>query len=231
MTQNLAVDCKHIRKDYSDGEKKASVLKDINLEVKVGELMIIVGPSGCGKTTLLSIMGGLLNSDRGSCEVYGLPVTSMNTEEKTRFRAENIGFVFQDFRLFPTLTAVENAALPLIISGVKPKLAKEKASEILPQFELQEKLTVFPASLSGGQQQRISIARAIIHHPKLILCDEPTSAIDREEGHKILTFLKKIVLQKKQTVIVVTHDSRIFHFADRIAFMDDGIIKKIKKKV
>lgn len=227
MTNQVAVKCKNVVKTYGQGVGKILALRGIDLEVTSGELMMLAGPSGSGKTTLISVIAGILDQDSGSCEVYGHVLNQMDNGEKIAFRAQNIGFVFQAFNLFPTLTVAENVGLPLIIGGMDRKRATEEGRELLAQMGLGDRTTAFPAQLSGGQQQRVAIARALIHNPRLIVCDEPTSALDAETGHKIMELVKKIALDKGRALIVVTHDARIFGFADRIAKMEDGRIIKI----
>jgi putative ABC transport system ATP-binding protein len=227
MTPQLAVQCKGITKTYGEGDNKIKALRGVNLEVKSGELMMLVGPSGCGKTTLISVIATILDQDSGVCEVFGHSLSKMSKAEKLAFRAKNIGFVFQAFNLFPTLTAAENIAVPLIIGGMDHTLATEKGKSLLAKMGLEDRAAAFPQMLSGGQQQRVAIARALIHNPRLIVCDEPTSALDGETGHKIMELIKKIALDKDRALIVVTHDSRVFSFADRIAQMEDGHIIKI----
>ena len=190
-------------------------------------LMMLAGPSGCGKTTLISIVAGILDQDSGTCKVYGHELSTMTKDEICSFRAKNIGFVFQAFNLMPTLTAAENVAVPLIISGMNRRDAVEHGKILLGHMGLENRVMALPAALSGGQQQRVAIARAMIHDPKLIVCDEPTSALDGETGHKIMTLMKNIALDQNRALIVVTHDSRIFRFADRIAKMEDGRIVKV----
>jgi putative ABC transport system ATP-binding protein len=172
-------------------------------------------------------VAGILNYDHGHCTVLGEQPATMKGLDRLNFRAKNIGFVFQAFNLIPNLTVAENAAIPLIINGMKRAEATKKAGELLAEMGLAEKINAAPSSLSGGQQQRVAIARALIHNPKLIVCDEPTSALDGETGQKILTLMKKIAMDQNRTLIVVTHDIRIFPFADRIAMMEDGHIRKI----
>jgi putative ABC transport system ATP-binding protein len=226
-TDQLAVQCKDVIKTYGHGVGKIVALRGVNLEVKSGELMMLAGPSGCGKTTLISVITSILNQDSGECKVYGYELNRMAKVERIAFRAKNIGFVFQVFNLFPSLTIAENVAIPLIIGGMDRKLATQKGSELLEQMGLGDRTTAFPEDLSGGQQQRVAIARAMIHNPRLIVCDEPTSALDGETGHKIMELMKRIALDETRALIVVTHDSRIFSFADRIAKMEDGHIIKI----
>jgi putative ABC transport system ATP-binding protein len=223
----IAVRCSHVVKTYGQGDNKVVALRGVDLEVKSGEMLMLAGPSGCGKTTLISVIAGILDQDSGSCEVYGHPLNQMSKSEKIAFRAKNIGFVFQAFNLFPSLMAAENVAIPLIIGGMDHKLATEHGTDLLAQMGLGDRATSYPQDLSGGQQQRIAIARALIHNPRLIVCDEPTSALDGETGHKIMELIKKIALDKERALVVVTHDSRIFQFADRIAKMEDGHVLKI----
>ncbi len=226
---SVAVQCKKVIKTYGKGNNKVTALRGVELEVKPGELLMLAGPSGCGKTTLISIIAGILFQDSGECEVYGHLLSQMTKAEVINFRAQNIGFVFQAFNLMPTLTAAENVAIPLMIQGMDRKLATEKGAQVLSSMGLGDRISSFPANLSGGQQQRVAIARAIVHQPKLIVCDEPTSALDGETGQKIMAVLKQTASDKNRSLIVVTHDVRIFGFADRIAKMEDGRITKIVK--
>ena len=226
-TREIAVNCAKLTKTYASGTTKVNALSGVDLQVKQGELLMLAGPSGCGKTTLISIIAGILNYDQGNCKVLGEEPATMSGLEKLEFRAKNIGFVFQAFNLIPNLTVAENAAIPLMINGMKRDAATKQAGELLAEMGLAEKVNAAPASLSGGQQQRVAIARALIHSPQLIVCDEPTSALDGETGQKILTLMKKIAMDQNRTLVVVTHDIRIFPFADRIAMMEDGHVRKI----
>jgi putative ABC transport system ATP-binding protein len=198
--------------------------------VKTGELLMLVGPSGCGKTTLISVIAGILDRDSGDCRVYGRDFDRMSAAEKTRTRGQTIGFVFQAFNLLPTLTAAENASIPLLIAGVKRAEALDRAKAMLVRVGLGERLNSLPSQLSGGQQQRVAIARALVHGPKLIVCDEPTSALDHDTGHKVMELLREVALGEGRALVIVTHDARIFEFADRIARMDDGRIIEIEEK-
>jgi len=227
MILPLAINCQEVTKAYGIGANKVQALRGVNLEVKSGELMMLAGPSGCGKTTLISIIAAILDQNSGECEVYGHSLSRMTQRERIEFRAKNIGFVFQAFNLFPTLTAAENVSLPLVIRGLDHRIAAEQGYELLVKMGLEDRALAFPQDLSGGQQQRVAIARALIHNPRLIVCDEPTSALDGETGHKIMELIKTIALDKDRALLVVTHDSRIFSFADRIAKMEDGRIIKV----
>jgi putative ABC transport system ATP-binding protein len=222
-THDLAVRCRGVTKSYGTGDATVNALRGVDIDVRRGELLMIVGPSGCGKTTLISIIAAILDQDAGRCEVVGRDLLRMDHRERAHFRGSSIGFVFQVFNLLPVLTATENVA-PLLISGVSWKHAESRATEVLQLVGLGHRLGALPAQLSGGQQQRVAIARALVHNPKLILCDEPTSSLDHETGHAMMAALRDIAKNPDRAVIVVTHDNRIFEFADRIARMDDGKI-------
>jgi putative ABC transport system ATP-binding protein len=223
----LSVRCEGVVKRYPTGTTVIHALDGVNLAVRKGELLILAGPSGCGKTTLISVIAGILNQDEGICEVEGHHIKKLTEAEKLLFRAQNIGFVFQQFNLIPTLTVAENVAVPLIINGLEREMAFQKARELLTQVGLGERSEDLPSQLSGGQQQRVAIARAMIHNPQLIVCDEPTSSLDGETGQKIMTLLKELTMKGDCSLIVVTHDSRILKFADRIAKMLDGKITEV----
>ena len=222
-----AVSCKNVVKVYDTGGDKVVALGGIDLEICMGELMMLVGPSGCGKTTLISVIAGILDQDSGSCEVFGEDLLHMRSREKLKFRAKNIGFVFQAFNLLPSLNAVENVSIPLIINGVKRQTAERQAANVLEQVGLGTRGKSLPSQLSGGQQQRVAIARALVHDPRLIVCDEPTSALDHETGHNVMELLRQVALHRDRALVIVTHDARIFSFADRIAQMDDGHVEKV----
>lgn len=224
---NIAVHCKGVTKTYGSGSEQVNALNGINLDIHSGELMMLVGPSGCGKTTLISIMAGILDPDQGHCLIFGQDFKAMSQVKKTRYRGDSIGFVFQAYNLLPTLTAVENVAVPLLIKGVDRRQAIEKAKEVMDGVGLSDKFRKLPSELSGGQQQRVAIARSLVHDPKLIVCDEPTSALDHETGLRVMELLEYVAMCAGRTMVIVTHDARIFSFADRIAKMDDGRITEI----
>jgi putative ABC transport system ATP-binding protein len=226
-----AVVCEHVAKSYVTGSTTVHALSDITLTVRLGELFMLVGPSGCGKTTLISIMAGILSQDSGVCKVFGKDLRSLHGSELIRFRGTHVGFVFQSYNLIPTLTCEENAAVPLLIQGVARRRALDTAAEILDTVGLASKRRSYPSELSGGQQQRVAIARALVHEPKLIVCDEPTAALDHHTGEQIMEIFRKSVVEKDRTLVIVTHDSRIFHFADRIARLDDGALVEISESV
>jgi len=202
-------------------------LRGVDLDVHAGELLMVVGPSGCGKTTLVSVIAGILDQDSGECEVLGHELKTMGRTKKTRFRGQSIGFVFQMFNLLPALTAVENVSVPLLINGASRVEAEAQAKDVLRTVNLGHRLDALPAKLSGGEQQRVAIARALAHDPKLIVCDEPTSNLDHAAGHSVMELLRGIAKTPDRALIVVTHDPRIFEFADRIARMDDGKVVEV----
>ncbi|MGH6680493.1 MAG: ABC transporter ATP-binding protein [Bradyrhizobium sp.] len=187
---------------------------------------MIVGPSGCGKTTLVSVITAILCQDSGQCRVLGRDLERMDEGERALFRRKSVGFVVQMFNLLPALTAAENVAIPLLIEGVAWERATARASEMLETMGLGERATAQPERLSGGQQQRVAIARALVHDPALIVCDEPTSNLDHDTGHAVMQVLRDAARRNGRTIVVVTHDPRIFEFADRIARMEDGTILK-----
>ena len=219
-----AVSCHDLRKEFGDGDARIAALRGVNLDVALGELTFIVGPSGCGKTTLISVIAGLLDATGGSVEVLGKNVAALGSEERIDFRRENLGFVFQQYNLLPALSAAENAAVPLIAAGMKRSAAIARAKELLARLGLGDRLGARPSRLSGGQQQRIALARALVHEPRLVVCDEPTAALDHETGEAVMALLASTAVQPDRAVVVVTHDTRVFHYADRIAQMNDGAI-------
>jgi putative ABC transport system ATP-binding protein len=223
----IAVRCRAVTKSYGEGDASVMALRGIDLDVRRGELLMIVGPSGCGKTTLLSVIAGILDQDSGECDVLGHDLNHMDQRERARFRGASIGFVFQLFNLLPALNALENVSIPLLLKGISRKDAEARAEEVLGAVNLGSRLDALPNKLSGGQQQRVAIARALVHDPKLIVCDEPTSNLDHVTGHSVMELLRGVAKSSDRALIVVTHDSRIFEFADRIARMDDGKIMEV----
>jgi len=229
IASTLAVQCQGVRKTYDGSGQQVVALRGIDLDIHAGELMMLVGPSGCGKTTLISVIAGILDQDEGRCEVFGHDLLHMKDKDKLRFRAANIGFVFQAYNLLPSLTAAENVSIPMILNGAKRQQAKRRAVEVLERVGLADRSESLPSQLSGGQQQRVAIARALVHGPKLIVCDEPTSALDHETGHRVMDLLKQVALDQDRALVIVTHDARIFEFADCIAQMDDGQVVKVTR--
>jgi putative ABC transport system ATP-binding protein len=224
---SAAIQCRDVTKSYATGTTITPALQGITLEIQPGELFMLVGPSGCGKTTLISVIAGILSQDGGMCRIFGEDLKSMSDEERTAFRLRNVGFVFQAYNLIPSLTAAENVSIPLLLAGHDRHEALIRANEVLRHVGLGAKLEAKPAELSGGQQQRVAIARALVHNPRLIVCDEPTSALDHTTGGEIMALFRREVLKGDRALVIVTHDSRIFHYADRIGVMDDGRVVRV----
>lgn len=231
FNNGTAVHLLNVTKTFATGQARVQALRGVDLNVRTGELLMLVGPSGCGKTTLISVIAGILNHDEGDCIVFGENLKDMAQGKKTLFRGANVGFVFQAYNLIPSLTVTENVAVPLLITGTSRKEALGRAIEILERINLGDKLNALPGTLSGGQQQRVAIARALVHSPRLIVCDEPTSALDADTGRLVMEVLRNTALSSDRAIIVVTHDNRIFNFADRIARMDDGRIVLVEPQV
>jgi putative ABC transport system ATP-binding protein len=224
------VTCRDVVKTYGSGNAEVHALRGVDLDVYPGELTMLVGPSGCGKTTLLSVVAGILRPTSGNVHVLDTDLTQLSSWRRTAFRRDHVGFVFQQFNLLPALTAAENAAVPLVIQGRSRRAAVTEAKTLLGKMGMPDRVNNLPGKLSGGQQQRVAIARALIHHPHLLVCDEPTSALDAKTGHTILELLRSIAIEGDRAVIIVTHDARIFEFADTLARMDDGYIVSIERR-
>ena len=213
-----------VTRSFGDGGSKLLVLKGIDLDVRCGDITMLVGPSGCGKTTLISIIAGTLEADEGEIEVFGNNLRKMSKSAITRFRAFNIGFIFQQFHLIPTLNCIENVSVPLLIQGSSTRNAEKKARLVLEKVGLGSHMKKRSTQLSGGQQQRVAIARALVHDPRLIICDEPTAALDAKNGRLVMELFEHVAKSPNRAVIIVTHDNRIFQHANRIASMDDGTV-------
>ncbi len=214
-----------VTKTYAEGASSAVVaLRGIDLEVNPGELVLLMGPSGSGKTTLLSIMGCILRSTSGSVQIAGREVSGLSEKELPRLRLKHIGFVFQGFNLFPTLTAAENVELMLDLKGIRGAAARQRAGELLEQVGVGDRSKGFPSDLSGGQKQRVAIARALAGDPQILLADEPTAALDSHIGRSVLSMMRDLAHARDRAVVIVTHDPRLLEFADRIVTMEDGLI-------
>jgi putative ABC transport system ATP-binding protein len=225
----IAVSTRALRKVFGGNNARVEALRGVDFQARLGELTFIVGPSGCGKTTLLSVITGLLDPSDGEVELFGQWPHQLPDSEQIAFRAQNLGFVFQQYNLLPALTASENAAVPLIAAGMKWNEAVDRADALLDHLGLNGRRNSYPSALSGGEQQRVAIARALVHEPRLVVCDEPTAALDHATGEKVMELLAANAVQPGRAVIVVTHDSRVFHYADVIAQMDDGRIVKTER--
>ena len=219
-----AVHCQQIEKSFGTGETQVKVLRGVDFTAAQGEMTFLVGPSGCGKTTLISIIAGLLGSDSGSVSLFGESLADLSARDQILFRRRHLGFVFQQYNLLPSLTAAENAAVPLLAAGMNRKAAVKKATDLLGVLGVGHRADAAPRLLSGGQQQRVALARALVHEPRLIICDEPTAALDHKSGESVMELLSSSAVHPDRAVVVVTHDNRVFHFAHRIAHMDDGVI-------
>jgi putative ABC transport system ATP-binding protein len=215
---------RQLTKKYEEGATGTLALRGVDLDAHAGEVLMLMGPSGSGKTTLLSIMGCILTATSGSVQVAGREVIGLREKELPALRLAHIGFVFQGFNLFPTLTAGENVELMLDLKGVSAKAATRRAHELLDQVGLGGKYESFPADLSGGQKQRVAIARALAGDPGIILADEPTAALDSHTGRTVMEMISDLAHQRGRAVVIVTHDSRVLSFADRIVKIEDGSI-------
>ena len=220
----VGVACRGIEKEFGSGETRTRVLHGIDVDIGCGALTLLVGPSGCGKTTLISIIAGLLDPTAGDVTLFGTPQSQLRGNRRVDFRARHVGFVFQQYNLLPSLTAAENVAVPLLVARQPRKRAIERAAGVLDAVGLGSRLKAFPNQLSGGQQQRVAIARALVHEPRLLVCDEPTAALDSQSGQTVMELLKSVAVHPDRTVIVVTHDSRVLQFGDRLLEMADGRI-------
>jgi putative ABC transport system ATP-binding protein len=219
-----AIEVKNLIKTYGSGEMTVHALKGVDVEVSQGELLMLLGASGSGKTTLVSIIGCILSATSGSCKILGRETIGLSQKDLQKVRLENIGFIFQGFNLFPALTVQENVEIALDLKGISGSKARKTSSELLEKVGLKEKLRTLPANLSGGQKQRVAIARALAGEPPIVLADEPTAALDSTSGKLIMDLLKELAGEQNRAVVVVTHDNRIFDYADRIVEIDDGRI-------
>jgi putative ABC transport system ATP-binding protein len=220
--QKPIIRARGLSKIYREGATELRALSDVDLEIHTGQLTLLMGPSGSGKTTLLSILGCILRSSAGTLELLGEEVTALPEAELPRVRRENIGFVFQGFNLFPTLTAAENVALALDVRGIRGQKARSRAEELLIQVGLKDRMRAFPADLSGGQKQRVAIARALAGNPPIVLADEPTAALDSTSGRAVIELLQSLAHRHNRAVVMVTHDPRVLSYGDRILHLEDG---------
>jgi putative ABC transport system ATP-binding protein len=221
--------CEQVAIEFPTAAGPLKVLKGVDFQAPAGQLTMLVGPSGCGKTTLISIIAGLLRGVTGSVNVFGREVTSLSGSELVPFRLANIGFIFQQYNLLAGLNAAENAAVPLVASGTPWPEALQKSGALLDKLGLGNHINKLPRQLSGGQQQRVAIARALVHEPRLLLCDEPTAALDGKSGQAVMSLLRELAVHPERAAIVVTHDPRVYAYADRVAHMEDGLLLKVEE--
>jgi putative ABC transport system ATP-binding protein len=219
--------CRAVEMQFTTPSGPLKVLDGVDFRAPAGELTMLVGPSGCGKTTLISIIAGILRGASGSVHVFGRDVTKVAKHALPQFRLANVGFVFQQYNLVSALDATENAAVPLVAAGVPWPDATTRARVMLDRLGLGAQVDKLPKQLSGGQQQRVAIARALVHDPRLLLCDEPTAALDGASGQSVMALLRELAVHPERAAIVVTHDPRVFEYADRIAHMEDGVVSRV----
>jgi len=226
MTE-IAVALKDVTRTFGSGGAAVHALRGISLDIYFGELFLIMGPSGSGKTTLLSIIGGVLSPTTGSVNIMGTEITKLSASEKTGLRGKKIGFMFQEYHLLPHMSAAENAAIPLLVNKKPWNSAIKQAGEYLADVGMGARSSNPVEQLSTGEKQRVAFARAIVHEPQLLICDEPTAALDSETGGHVMDLLRKRALSPDRCLIVVTHDDRIVPYADRIAYIVDGKVTKV----
>jgi putative ABC transport system ATP-binding protein len=222
--EEIAVELNNVVKRYRSGDHYIEVLRGIDLRAKKGEIFMINGPSGCGKTTLLSIIAGTLHFDSGDVYVFDVKLSELNDQQITTFRRNHVGFIFQQFHLLVSLNVMENIAIPLLLNGYNREEALARAEEMLKKVGLRDKEKLDTRSLSGGEQQRVAIARALVHDPLLLICDEPTAFLDTDNGIRIMQLLTDVAKAPNRCALIVTHDNRIFKYADTIARIEEGII-------
>ena len=219
-----AIRARGITRDFKAGQQTIRVLHGIDLDVCPGELTYLVGESGSGKTTMISIMCGILWPTDGDVQVFGTDIYALSDNDLVNFRLNNIGFIFQQYNLIPSIDAASNAAVPLIAQGMNRLEARKRAVAMLEKLNIGDQASKMPNQLSGGQQQRVAIARALVHEPRLVVCDEPTAALDAKSGRRVMDLLREVGVAEDRSVIIVTHDNRIFDLADRILVLEDGRI-------
>lgn len=223
-----AIEVRELTKIYAQGAAQSRALDGVDLDVQEGEVTLLMGPSGSGKTTLVSIMGCILRPTSGSVKIGGREVTRLKEKDLPAVRLQHIGFVFQGFNLFPTLTAAENVEIALDLKGVRGAAARRRSRALLDEVGLSDKYGAFPADLSGGQKQRVAIARALAGEPRIVLADEPTAALDKTSGRTVMEMLRRLAREKGRAVVIVTHDNRILEFADRIVRIEDGRVGEVR---
>ena len=223
-SRTAAISTHGVTRDFNAGQQTITVLHGIDLEIRAGELTYLVGESGSGKTTLISIMCGILWPTMGEVRIFGTDIYNLSDTQLVEFRLNNIGFIFQQYNLIPSIDAANNAAVPLIAQGMNRLEARERAAAMMEKLNIGDQADKLPNQLSGGQQQRVAIARALVHEPRLVVCDEPTAALDAGSGRRVMDLLREVAVAEDRACIIVTHDNRIFDLADRILVLEDGKI-------
>ncbi|WP_432201238.1 ABC transporter ATP-binding protein [Erythrobacter sp. W53] len=221
---DTAICTRGVTRDFQAGQQTIRVLHGIDLDVLAGELTFLVGESGSGKTTMISIMCGILWPTDGDVKVFGTDIYDLSDDELVDFRLQNIGFIFQQYNLIPSIDAASNAAVPLVAQGMDRLEARDCAIAMLDKLNIADQADKLPNQLSGGQQQRVAIARALVHEPRLVVCDEPTAALDAKSGRRVMDLLREVAVAEDRACIIVTHDNRVFDLADRILVLEDGNI-------
>jgi putative ABC transport system ATP-binding protein len=224
-----AIRVRGVAKTYAEGAARVAALDGVDLDVHKGEVLLLMGPSGSGKTTLLSIMGCILRSSAGSVQIGGNEITHLSERQLPRVRLRHVGFVFQAFNLFPTLTAEENVEVALELKGIRGRQARKEARDLLAQVHLGDKCSAYPADLSGGQKQRVALARALAGGPEILLADEPTAALDSHTGRAVLELLCELAHLHNRAVVIVTHDTRVIDLGDRLVHLEDGKISSVER--
>ena len=228
IVANVAIAAQALDKWFGEGEARTRALMQVSFEAGFNEMLFIVGPSGSGKTTLLSVISGILRPDGGRAMVDGVDIWSLGADALADFLLGRVGFVFQDYHLFPRLTTVENVAIPLILRHVACDTALDQAMHYLDVVGLKNRAQLPPVKLSGGEQQRVAIARAIVTQPDILILDEPTASLDGDTGRSIMQFVKTEILNAHRCIVIVTHDARILDLASRILDMEDGKLSRIE---
>jgi putative ABC transport system ATP-binding protein len=225
QTRLEAIAAKGVEMVFESGTERYRALKGVDLTVKTGDIQLLMGPSGSGKTTFLSILAGILTPTQGQVMLLGEDITRMSRNQLARFRLAHIGFIFQGFNLFPALTALENIEVALHLKGIRNGVARAAGLELLDQVGLASRAQHLPRDLSGGQKQRVAIARALAGNPALIMADEPTAALDSQNGQAVIELLRQLAKDGGRTVLLVTHDPRIIGVADHVAYLEDGLLQ------
>lgn len=227
---DTALRCEGLTKWFGEDAARTTAVRDVSFSARFGEMLYVVGPSGSGKTTLLSMLSGILRPNSGAVELDGRDMWSLSGDELADLRLQKIGFVFQDYHLFPRLTTAENVAIPLILRRIAWDRALAEATASLQIVGLAGQANLAPVKLSGGEQQRVAIARAVVGRPDFLILDEPTASLDGDTGRRIIEFVRKQVLNERRCILIVTHDTRIFEYADRIMHMEDGRITRLEER-